>query len=135
MAIQPQDAIFVGNIDPDTVKKHIDEYVSFYQKGYIVWMIIYAVLGCLAVGLPIVSTQFEKPYSEWLALGGAVATAVFAFLRPNVFATAYDNAAQMADDASSRFILGQISSKDVADILGQANLITRGNYTGLKDGN
>jgi hypothetical protein len=72
-------------------------------------MTIYLVLGILSIDLPGLAamTLFESKTNQALAGAGALAAAVFGFLKPHEYATGFDNAAQIAWQARNDFELGK----------------------------
>jgi len=69
----------------------------------------------------VAATQFVEPSTAKLLAGlGALAGAIFAFLKPHEYATAYDAAATAAWKAAVSARLGQLSEADAAIVLGQA---------------
>jgi len=91
-------------------------------RGYYLWLTIYIILGVATVILPgIAATGFVVPDTAKVLAGlGALSSAIFAFLKPNDCATAYDAAATTAWKATLSARLGQLSEADAATILGQA---------------
>jgi hypothetical protein len=67
-------------------------------RGYYLWLTIYIILGVATVILPgIAATGFVVPDTAKVLAGpGALSSAIFAFLKPNDCATAYDAAATTA---------------------------------------
>jgi hypothetical protein len=66
------------------------------QLGYFAWFAVYVLLGGLSVALPALAAIdiWNRGVGQMLAGGGALTSAVFAFLKPHEYATGYDNATQ-----------------------------------------
>jgi hypothetical protein len=101
--------------------------------GYYFWFAIYIILGVATIALPgIAAMGFADPtITKLLAGSGALASAVFAFLKPHEYATAYDAAATAAWKAALRARMGQLPDADALKILSDAIDKTMFKYGGL----
>ena len=89
--------------------------------GYYFWFIVYVLLGIMSVALPGAAALLHDPEQARISAGlGAISAAVFAFLRPNELASAYDAAATVAWKAKVRARLGQLTREEAATILNEA---------------
>jgi hypothetical protein len=102
------------------------------QLGYFAWFAVYVLLGGLSVALPALAAIdiWNRGVGQMLAGGGALTSAVFAFLKPHEYATGYDNATQSVWKTLVSYKLSQIDTKTVNSELRKAMDITSYKYGG-----
>jgi hypothetical protein len=100
--------------------------------GYYFWFILYVLLGIASIALPgVAAAVLQDPNDVKTYAGlGAIAAAVFAFLRPHDQASAYDAAAIIAWKTKVQARLGLLTQEDTASQLQKAI-----EKAGLKYGN
>ena len=107
--------------------------LSVMARGYYFWFILYFVLGAICIALPLAITADIWPdCAKKIAAAAAFASAIFTFLRPHEFATAYDAAATSVWKAKVRARLGQLTEAEAAAILQDAIDKTTFKYGNLR---
>jgi hypothetical protein len=115
------------------IPKIIESTLRVMQMGYYFWFIVYVALGVLSVILPGLAAigLWSGDTSKYLAGAGALAAAVFAFLRPHEYASGFDAATQAVWKTQIAHDLGQIGEKEISEELRRAVEITTFKYGGL----
>jgi hypothetical protein len=100
--------------------------------GYYFWFVVYILLGIASIALPGAAAVLVIDTAELKLFAGlgAVAAALFTFLRPHEQAAAYDAAIIIAWKAKVQARMGLLSEKDAASELEKAI-----DKTALKYGN
>jgi hypothetical protein len=113
----------------------ISQKISTFQHGYYLWIILYGVLGLGSIiGPGLAATPLlREPRSRVAAGIGALCAAVFGFLQPNTYATAFDVALRIVRDAQITYSTGQAKPEDIAARLIDAENLTHFSYSGLQD--
>lgn len=98
----------------NTIAAELEDAIKLMQRGYYLWFCIYIVLGSLSVALPAFAAIAPDVYfAKILAGSGAVAAAMFTFIKPYEYATGYDIALQSAWKAQLAHKAGLIDDKQV----------------------
>jgi hypothetical protein len=101
------------------------------KNGYYYWYWMHILLGLIAIILPAIAAFWHglpiEQVKEFAGVG-AVAAAIYAFVRPHELASSYDWACQHVWKTDISFNLGQIGEKEVAAQLGEAITATTFKY-------
>lgn len=97
--------------------------------GYYFWYALFLLLGGASIVLPGVAALGQEPAKVYAGLG-ALAAALFSFIRPNDYATGFDSAFQLAAQAETEHALGQIDEAAVSKTLSAAIQLMTFKYTG-----
>lgn len=100
----------ISNLDIDRYEKEATAY-------YVLWFIVYLILGLAAILLPAMAAINIAPdsvsSSKYLAALGAAAAATYGFLKPNDYAASFD--AAVAELRSLRARLDLLTPEQQAD--------------------
>jgi hypothetical protein len=113
----------------------LSQKIETFQHGYYLWIIVYGVLGLGSIIFPAVAAFpiFNELRSRIAAGIGALCATVFAFLQPNIYATAFDAALKIARDAQISYATGKSKPEEIAAQLKTAEDITHFSYSALHD--
>ena len=111
----------------------IDETFGTLRRGYYLWYLGYIVLGISSIVLPALAAigVWPQAVGQILAGAGAVVSAVFVFLKPNEYASGFNEAKQRVWRAKIGYSLGTLDEHGVDKEISEALKIITYRYAGV----